>query len=103
MSVTYKKHIVVRGETLSGIAKRYGTTASEIKKYNPIIKDINLIQTGWTLTIPIVSKGSETTSKPSEPVSKPSEPDYEKIGKAFQKCMKDIEALDSFKELSKLV
>lgn len=96
MSVTYKKHIVVRGETLSGIAKRYGTTPQEIKKYNPIIKNINLIETGWSLTIPIVSKGSE-------PVSKPSEPDYEKIGKAFQKCMKDIEALDSFKELSKLV
>ena len=48
----FVKHEVKKGETLSGLAKKYGTTIDSIMKYNPVIKDKNLIVTGWTLEIP---------------------------------------------------
>lgn len=49
-------HLVTRGDTLSAIAKKYGTTISEIMSLNPIIKDRNLIITGWNLKIPTNNK-----------------------------------------------
>ncbi len=45
------KHIVVRGENLSRLANKYNTSIKSIMKLNPIIKDKNLIVTGWELTI----------------------------------------------------
>ena len=39
-------HTVVKGETLSGIAKRYGTTLSAVIALNPQIKNPNLIHPG---------------------------------------------------------
>lgn len=36
-------------------------------------------------------------------VSKPSEKDYEAIGRAVEKCAKDVKGLDSYKELMKLL
>jgi LysM repeat protein len=44
-------HIVQRGETLSGIAARYGTTASRLAQINGITNP-NLIYVGQRLTIP---------------------------------------------------
>ena len=58
---TYKTHKVVWGDTLSGIAKRYGTTVSYLAKLNNI-KNVNLIYVGQVLKI------SETvTVTPSNP------------------------------------
>lgn len=34
------KHVVKRGETLSSIAKQYGTTEQEIKNLNPNVKTV---------------------------------------------------------------
>lgn len=79
-------HKVQRGETLSGIAKKYGTTVTAIQRANPsLIKNVNIIQVGWSLTIPT-------------PVST-SQKNYEKIGKQVEKVLQDINNLDSFKSL----
>lgn len=44
------KHKVVRGDTLSALAKKYGTTVKAIAKLNHI-KNVNLIYVGQVLTI----------------------------------------------------
>lgn len=45
-------HVVQRGETLSGIAERYGTSARAIQKLNPgLIKNVNRIKTGWKIRV----------------------------------------------------
>ena len=39
-------HIVKKGDTLSGIAAKYGTTVNNLVNLNPQIKNINLIYVG---------------------------------------------------------
>ena len=51
------KHKVVRGDTLSALAKKYGTTVNAIAKLNNI-KNVNRIYVGQVLTI----KGSSSPS-----------------------------------------
>jgi N-acetylmuramoyl-L-alanine amidase len=65
-------HVVVAGDTLIGIALRYGTTVQAILQLNDMIYDPNLIFVGQTLLVPASggSAGSATTS-PSA-VSRPS-------------------------------
>ena len=47
-------YTVKKGDTLSGIAKRYNTTVNELVFLNSErIKDPDLIVTGWKLLIPI--------------------------------------------------
>lgn len=48
---TTQTHKVVRGDTLSGIARKYGTTVDAIAKANNIA-NVNLIRVGQVLTIP---------------------------------------------------
>ena len=82
--MTYK---VQKGDTLSGIAKRYGTTVSAIQKANSsLIKDVNKISVGWSLTIPTANNK-----------------DYNAIGKQVEKCISDIQNLDSYKSLINLL
>ena len=57
----YKTHTVVRGDTLSGIAKKYGTTVNYLAKLNNI-KNVNLIYVGQVLKISEV-----ITVTPSQP------------------------------------
>ncbi len=49
-------HVVVKGDTLSKIAKKYYGDASLYPKIfeanRPLIQDPNLIQIGWKLRIP---------------------------------------------------
>jgi hypothetical protein len=52
-------HKVVRGDTLSALAKKYGTTVNAIAKLNNI-KNVNLIYVGQVLTI---SGGSSPSNK----------------------------------------
>ncbi len=47
----FVKHIVVRGETLYGLAAKYELTIPEIKKFNPVLKSRNLVA-GETILIP---------------------------------------------------
>lgn len=45
-------YTVKSGDTLSGIANKYGTSVSAIQNLNPtIIKNVNLILTGWKIRV----------------------------------------------------
>jgi N-acetylmuramoyl-L-alanine amidase len=51
-------HVVRTGETLSGIAARYGTTAEALARANRI-KDVNLVVAGASLKVPGRSSATE--------------------------------------------
>ena len=82
-------YTVKKGDTLTAIASKYNTTVNEIVKLNPIIKNPNLINIGWKLTIP--EQKQEVTK------------DYEAIGKAMEKTLDAIEQLPEYKELMKVM
>ena len=82
--IVYIVHTVLKGETLSKIAKRYNTTIEALQKANSI-KNVNLIQIGQKLNIPNVSK------------------DYEAIGKQFQRALNDVRNLPNVKKLEELI
>jgi len=45
-------YTVQRGDTLSGIARRYGTSVSAIQKLNAsLIRNVNRIQVGWRIRV----------------------------------------------------
>lgn len=79
----YKTYKVVRGDTLSGIAKRYGTTVSYLAKLNNI-KNVNLIYVGQVLKIsevvtvtpakPNPTPAPAPTPSPSSPTPTPTSP-----------------------------
>ena len=46
------EYVVKKGDTLSAIAKRYGTTVDALLKANPNIKNPNLIRVGQVIIIP---------------------------------------------------
>ena len=67
----YKTYKVVWGDTLSGIARRYGTTVSYLAKLNNI-RNVNLIYVGQVLKISEVVK--VTPSKPNPTPAPPPAP-----------------------------
>ena len=79
----YKTYKVVWGDTLSGIAKRYGTTVSYLAKLNNI-KNVNLIYVGQVLKIsevvtvtpakPNPTPAPAPTPSPSKPTPTPTSP-----------------------------
>jgi LysM repeat protein len=78
---TFVTHIVVAGDTLSGIAKEYGTTIEAIMAVNDI-SDPGLIIVGQVLTIPIEAgpisaaktpTASTPTVTPMPPTATPTE------------------------------
>lgn len=92
-----KTYTVQKGDSLWSISASQlgdGSRYPEIKKLNGLTSDT--IHAGQVLKIPV----SESVSKPSEPVS---ESHYEKIGKAFETAMKDINGLESVKKLFDLI
>lgn len=56
---TYK---IKKGDTLSGIAKKYGTSVGALMSANKSIKNANLIYAGRTLNIPGSSSSSSSSS-----------------------------------------
>lgn len=53
----YETYTIKKGDTLSAIAKRYGTTVDKLMQANPYIKNKNLIYTGNKLQIPKFHEG----------------------------------------------
>ena len=50
--LTWRSHRVARGETMSGIARQYGTSVADIARLNKL-KDVHLIRPGDQLLIPM--------------------------------------------------
>lgn len=74
-------HKVKSGDTLSAIATKYGVTVDAIVKANSaIIKNANVIQAGWEIKIPAPASG-------------------ESFQQLFNRVLKDIDELPSFKKL----
>lgn len=81
MSYTVKK-----GDTMTKIAMRHGTSVQILATINNI-KDVNKIYPGQVLHLPPASSSK----------------DYTAIGKKLDECLKDIENLKSVQELEKLL
>src|SRR4051794_20214822 len=69
------------GDTLSGIAQRYGTSVSALMQSNPQIKNKNLIYAGANLSVPgsrdeftSAKPGATTGTRPSRPSGNSSQP-----------------------------
>jgi membrane-bound lytic murein transglycosylase D len=63
--VTWRRHKVRSGETLSQIARKYSTTSSALKSLNGI-RNSHRIREGWTLIVPMKGAYAEVAStKPS--------------------------------------
>lgn len=89
MKKTMASYKIKSGDTLSKIASKFGTTVTAIQRANPtIIKNVNVIKAGVTIQIPT----SETNSEK-----------YSELVTTLKKCIADIENLDSFKRLEKLL
>ena len=70
----YKTYTVVRGDTLSHIALRYGTTVSYLAKLNNI-KNVNLIYVGQVLKISEIVTVTQAKPNPTPaPAPQPSTP-----------------------------
>lgn len=63
-------YTIKRGDTLSGIAKQYGTSVEELQKLNKI-PNANLIRAGATITLPGNAGSSNTKSPVSAPTLAP--------------------------------
>ena len=59
---TAQEVLIKSGDTLTSLAKRYGTSVAELMKANPAIKDANKIVTGAKLTIPGIEKKEAPTT-----------------------------------------
>ncbi len=57
-----KRHVVIKGETLTSIAKQYSITLAELKKANKDV-DERKLQIGQTLTIPTPKAGDPPPAK----------------------------------------
>jgi murein DD-endopeptidase MepM/ murein hydrolase activator NlpD len=58
---------IQKGDTLSGIAKRYGVTIQSLMDANPDIKDANKIKAGKTLVLGANKKQGESIYSKSKP------------------------------------
>ena len=58
-------HVVQRGENLTGIARRYGTSVSAIMQANGV-RNANFIWVGQRLVIPVCGSTTPVTSTPTE-------------------------------------
>ena len=62
-------YTVVQGDTLSGIATRYGLTLSQLLKANPQVKNENQLAIGDKLTIPVKGASGGAVSGTGGPVT----------------------------------
>jgi LysM repeat protein len=67
-NTTEEKYVVKKGDTLSGIANKYGTTYQELAKYNNI-SNPNIISVGQVIKIPTTKKEVTYTVKKGDTLS----------------------------------
>lgn len=67
----YKVYVVVPGDTLSGIADRFGTSLSVIENANPQITNPNDIFPGQLINVPDTTVASPTPEPTPEPTPQP--------------------------------
>ncbi|HUV36985.1 MAG TPA: LysM peptidoglycan-binding domain-containing protein [Patescibacteria group bacterium] len=103
--VSWHRHQVRQGETLSSIAARYEISMSELKRINSI-KDVHRIRAGHMLLIPVKDAGPVTasTSKPSYRTP-PSLPDKitmkkYKAPEGYQKIVYTVRDKDTLSEIA---
>lgn len=89
MATTYT---VKKGDTLTAIAKKFGTTVQTLVKLNNI-SNPNLIITGQVLKV----------SESSTPAPAPIDTENEKIGKQLKTALKDIRNVPSVKALLEML
>jgi LysM repeat protein len=58
-------YVVRSGDTLSGIARRFGLTLADVLKANPLIKDPNRIQVGQQLKLPVAGSPLRGAERPA--------------------------------------
>jgi LysM repeat protein len=58
-------YVVRSGDTLSGIARRFGLTLADILKANPLVKDPNRIQVGQQLKMPAAGSPVRGAERPA--------------------------------------
>lgn len=83
--VTWRQHKVRKGETLSMIASKYGTTVSSLKNLNGI-RNSHMIREGTSLVVPLKGDFAETVS---------SKPQYKSSSRKINK-----EALENYAQRS---
>lgn len=67
-------YTIKKGDTLSGIASKYGTSVSTLMSLNPYIKNANLIYAGNSLNLPgAKTNTSSTAQKKTTVTTKPSQ------------------------------
>nr|MBP8994108.1 LysM peptidoglycan-binding domain-containing protein [Bacteroidales bacterium] len=66
-----EKITIQKGDTLSGLANKYGITVSALMAANPNIKDPNLIIAGNSLNIPTTTQTSATSPSATPPSATP--------------------------------
>jgi LysM repeat protein len=84
-----RTYVVQRGDTLSAIAQRFGTTAEALARANNI-SDPRRLQVGQRLTIP---EGAQPGEQPTRP-TRPGQPQQPQEGDAAY----DVEAIDALAE-----
>lgn len=71
------------GDTVTGIAKKFGVSVGALHEANKnIITNIHILQVGWVLKIPPVKQ---------------------ELKEALNQCLSDIEKLESFQNLKTLL
>lgn len=92
-------YTVKRGDTLSAIAKKYGTTVHVLMSINKNISNANVIRVGQVINLPAPAPLPPTV----KPTVKPTEKDYAAIGQKVEKCIAAIENLPEFHALEDLL
>lgn len=79
-------YTIKRGDTLSGIASKYGTSVSTLMSLNPYIKNANLIYAGNSLNLPgAKSNASSTTNTTKKTVKTTPKKTTQQLAEAYAK------------------
>jgi murein DD-endopeptidase MepM/ murein hydrolase activator NlpD len=66
-----RMHVVERGDTLSGIAARYGVTVNALVEANHLDNERVVLRVGWRLTVPAPTAQRSDKTAGSTPADKP--------------------------------